>query len=95
MFEKKNDNNLPKHCPYDCTIDFEEGTQRPFESIYNLSQHELVAFHEYINENLEKGFIWHSKFPTCASFLFVKKKDDYLRMCVNYHGLNQLTIKNW
>jgi hypothetical protein len=26
VFEKKNVDNLPKHCPYDCIIDFEEGT---------------------------------------------------------------------
>ncbi len=36
----------------------------------------------------------HSKFSTSAPILFVKKKDGSLRMCVDYCGLNQLTIKN-
>jgi hypothetical protein len=48
----------------------------------------------YINENLEKGFIRHSKPPASAPIFFVKKKDGYLQMCVDYRGLNQLTIKN-
>ncbi len=55
MREKKNVDTLPKHCPYDCTIDLEEGTQPPFGLIYNLAQGELAPLHEYIDENLRKG----------------------------------------
>ncbi len=94
MFEKKNIDTLPKHRPYDCTIDF-EGSQLPFGLIHNLSHYKIATFHEYIDENLEKGFIWHSKSSVSAPTLFVKKKDGSLRIYVNYHGLNQFTIKNW
>jgi hypothetical protein len=38
-------------------IDLEEGAQPPFGPIYNLSKDELLVFQEYIDENLEKGFI--------------------------------------
>jgi hypothetical protein len=65
---------LSEHRPYDCTTDLKEGAQLPFRPIYNLSQNKLVALHGYINENLEKGFIQHSKFLTGALILFVKKK---------------------
>jgi hypothetical protein len=57
VFEKKIVDTLLEHCPYDCTIDFEEGSQPPFKPIHNLSQDELVALHKYIDENFEKGFI--------------------------------------
>ena len=57
VFEKKNADILPEHCPYDCAIDLQEGTQPPFGPIYNLSQNELAALREYIDENLAKNFI--------------------------------------
>jgi hypothetical protein len=54
-------NKMQTPCPninhVDCTIDLEEGAQLPFEPIYNLSQYKLVILHEYIDKNLEKGFI--------------------------------------
>jgi len=52
------------------------------------------VLHEYLNDNLKKGFIQHLKSATNAPILFVKKKDGSLQICVNYCGLNQLTIKN-
>jgi hypothetical protein len=54
----------------------------------------LTMLHEYIDENLSKNFIRHSKSPTGAPILFVKKKDGSLRMCVDYRGLNKVTKKN-
>ena len=94
VFEKKNADMLPQHRPYDCGIDLQEGSQPPFGPIYSLSQNELAALREYLDENLAKNFIQHSKSPAGAPILFVKKKDGSLRMCVDYRGLNKITIKN-
>lgn len=94
VFEKKNADILPEHRPYDCSIDLKEGTQPPFGPIYSLSQDELAELKTYIDENLAKNFIRHSKSPAGAPILFVKKKDGSLRMCVDYRGLNKITIKN-
>ncbi len=55
VFEKKNIDTLTKHCPYDCTIDFEKGTQPPFRLIYNLARDELTTLCEYIDETLRRG----------------------------------------
>ena len=94
VFEKKNADTLPQHRPYDCGIELQEGAQPPFGPIYSLSQNELAALREYLDENLAKNFIRHSKSPAGAPILFVKKKDGSLRMCVDYRGLNKVTIKN-
>ena len=56
-FEKKNADMLSQHRPYDCSIDLQEGAQSPFGPIYSLSQNELVALREYLDENLVKNFI--------------------------------------
>ena len=94
VFEKKKADILPLHRLYDCAINIEDGAQVPFGPIYNLSQDELATLKEYIDENLAKGFIRHSKSLASASIIFVKKKDGSLRMCVDYRGLNKITIKN-
>jgi len=90
---------LLQHWPQDYAIDFEKEAQPYFGPIYNLSQKELVALKEsrkeYIDENLAKNFIQHSKSPTGTPILFVKKEDGSLWMCVDYRGLNKVTIKNW
>jgi hypothetical protein len=85
VFEKNNINVLPKHQPYDCTIDLEKGTQLPFEPIYNLSKDKFIALHGYINKNIDKGFIRHFKSPLDALIFFVKKKYGSSNMC-DYHG---------
>ena len=94
VFEKKNIDFVLQHCPYDCAIDLQEDNLSPFGPIYNLSQNKLIAFWKYLDENLAKNFIRHSKSPVGTSIFFVKKKDGSLWMYVDYRGLNKITIKN-
>lgn len=94
LFSKKAAAILPEHRKYDCSIDLQEGAQPPFGPIYSLSRPELLALRNYIDENLASGFIQHSKSPAGAPILFVKKKDGTLRLCVDYRGLNKVTVRN-
>src|SRR5437588_8589501 len=43
---------------------------------------------------LEQGKITPSKSPAGAPILFVPKKNGKLRLCVDYRGLNNVTVKN-
>jgi hypothetical protein len=55
---------------------------------------ELAELKKQLQELLDKGFIRPSTSPWGCPALFVKKKDESLRLCVDYHPLNALTIKN-
>ena len=56
---------------------------------------ELETLKKYLKDNLSKKFIRHSFSLAGAPVLFVKKADGSLRLCVDYRGLNEITVKNW
>jgi len=94
VFSKRSANTLAPHRPFNHRIPLTEGVQSHFGPIYLLSSVEQNALKEYIEENLEKGFIRPSESPAGAPILFVKKKDGSLRLCMDYRRLNAITIKN-
>ena len=51
----------------------------PFGPLNGLLEPELDALCAYIDENLAKGFIRHSKSPAELAILFIEKKDGSLR----------------
>ncbi|XP_071921774.1 uncharacterized protein [Coffea arabica] len=55
---------------------------------------ELKELKLQLQDLLEQGFILESGSPWGAPILFVKKKDGILRLCIDYRGLNNMTIKN-
>ena len=78
----------------DHTIELVNGQKPPYGPIYSLGSVELETLKAYIKTNLANGFIRPSKSPAGAPILFDRKSDGSLRLCVNYRGLNNLTIKN-
>jgi len=94
VFSRVKADKLPPHRTYDHQIPLEEGKSPPFGPIYSLSEHELKTLRGYLEENLAKGFISPSDSPAASPILFVKKKDGSLRLCVDYRGLNRITIRN-
>ncbi|CEO95380.1 hypothetical protein PBRA_009646 [Plasmodiophora brassicae] len=94
VFDEAAASRLPEHRAFDCAIDLHTGKEPPFGRLYGLSPREQEAMKVYLTTNLESGFIRPSKSPAGAPVLFAKKKDGSLRFCVDYRGLNAVTIKN-
>jgi hypothetical protein len=84
---------LSKHEFHDHAIKTKENSSMS-DFIYNFSFIELKVLKSYIEDNLIKDFIISSVFFSSVLILFIKKKDDELRLCVNYKNLNVVIIKN-
>ena len=76
-------------------IKLKEGKQLPYGPIYSLGPVKLKTLKIYIETNLTNSFIWASQSLVGAPILLVRKPNGSLCLCVNYQGLNNLTIKNW
>ena len=55
---------------------------------------EMLELKKQVQELEDSGFVCPSTSPWGAPVLFVKKKDETLRLCIDYRELNKVTIKN-
>ncbi|GBG76275.1 hypothetical protein CBR_g22023 [Chara braunii] len=75
-------------------IEVVPGSKVPRGRIYRMSSVELDELRRQLKELTEKGWIRPSTSPYGAPVLFVPKKGGTLRMCIDYRGLNAITVKN-
>jgi hypothetical protein len=94
VFETDRAKIVLPHGLSDHAIETELGKEPPFGPIYPLSARELKILKEYLDENEKAGRIRPSQSSAGAPILFVPKSDGTLRLCVDYRGLNRITIKN-
>ncbi len=92
-FSKTKSTQLPPHRAGDCAIDLQPGSQPPKGRILPLSQPEAEAMKSYIEEELAKGFIRPSTSPASAGFSSSRRRMGGLRPCIDYRGLNEISIK--
>jgi hypothetical protein len=59
-----------------------------------MPPNELAELKIQLQDLLDKGFICPSASPWGCPALFVKKKDNSLRLCVDYRTLNAFAIQN-
>jgi hypothetical protein len=76
------------------TIELQLGTTPVSRRPYKMTPKELAELNIQLKGLLDKGYIRPSSSPWSCPALFVKKKDQSLRLCVDYRPLNAVTIKN-
>ncbi len=64
------------------------------KSIYKMTQDEFTVIQNYLNSVLKKKWIHSLSNSAEASVLFVKKLNESLCLCMNYHDFNEITVKN-
>jgi len=94
VFPEELPNGLPPKRDCDHVIELIEGSKPTCKPVYRLSLAEQDEVRKQVMELIEKGFVRPSSSPFGAPVLFVKKKDNTLRMCVDYRALNKITKKN-
>ena len=85
---------MPPDRDIEFVIELQPGTTPISKRPYRMPPKELAELKIQLQELLDKGFIRPSVSPWGCPALFVKKKDDSLRLCVDYRPLNAVTIKN-
>ena len=85
---------LPPDREVEFAIELISGTAPISRRSYRMPPNEHTELKTQLKELLDKGFIRPSSSEWGCPALFVKKKDQSLRMCVDYRPLNAVTIKN-
>ena len=95
VYNRQYSDEIPPHLSFDHAIDMVERKEPPWGPIYTLSEKELQVLREYLDTMPKSGKIRPSKSPANAPILFVPKDHGHgLRLCVDYRGLNKVTILN-
>lgn len=81
--------------PYDYEMNIHLTTDVPFHcSPRRLSYYERDEVQNMVNQLMSEGVIRPSNSPYASAIVLVKKKNGELRMCVDYRGLNKLTVRD-
>ena len=85
---------LPPMREVEFYIELQLGTVPISRAPYRMGPAKLRELLAQLEELQAQGFIRHSHSPWGTPILFVKKKDATLQMCIDYRGLNKVTICN-
>jgi hypothetical protein len=85
---------MPHDRDIEFVIELKPSTRPIYKTPYRMATPELAELKEHIKELLEKGSIHPSSSPWGAPVIFVLMKDGTQRLCVDYHALNEVIVKN-
>jgi len=90
VFDRTMIDQLSSHRFYDHKIELIDEKMFSRSRLYQMFDHKLQKIKKYLIEHLNKEFIFSSFASYVSLILFIKKKDDSLRFCVDYRKLNAL-----
>jgi transposase InsO family protein len=85
---------LPPHRAHDHTIKLQPGVQLVSVRPYRYPFYQKEEIEKIVKELLSSGVIRPSTSPFSSPVLLVRKADGSWRMCMDYHSLNSVTIKD-
>jgi hypothetical protein len=86
---------MPPDRDIEFAIELQPGTAPISKRPYRMPLAELAELKKQLQELLDKGFIRPSTSPWgCPALALFVKKDESLRLCVDYRPLNAVTINN-
>ncbi len=90
IFDRAMINQLSLHHFYYHKIELIDEETLSRSKLYQMFDHKLQKIKKYLINHLNKEFIFFSFASYVSLILFIEKKDDSLRFCVDYRKLNAL-----
>lgn len=85
---------IPEHRSYDHKIELIPGNELPYSRARPMSPQELRVIKQWLDDNLAKGFIRPSTSDVASPVLLARKPGGGVRICVDYRGINNISLKN-
>jgi len=90
VFDRTMINQLSSHRFYDHKIELIDEEMLLQSRLYQMFNHKLQKIKKYLIDHLNKEFIFFSFASYVSLILFIEKKDESLRFCIDYRKLNAL-----
>jgi len=94
MFDRAMTDQLLSHHLYDHKIELIDKRTSSQSRLYHMFDYKLQKMKNYLIKHLNKDFISSSSASYASLILFIEKKNDSLRFCINYRKLNALIKRN-
>ncbi len=94
VFDWAMTDQLFSHHLYDHKIKLIDEKTSSWIHLYHMFDYKLQNMKNYLIKHLNKDFISFSSASYASLILFIEKKDDSLRFCVDYRKLNALIKRN-